>query len=163
MQEPLKKAGAAVARVSDFNVTSVSAVNEPESHRGKAYADLAAGLPTAEACRAAGISIEAIATTPDFHPGKPVPVGVVADISGGVLPHLVGNDIGCGMRMIVVDGVSANELPQSLTQHLRHLFFQGGRDIALTGRNRRALLIQGFRDCLKASARAGRGFCRNWI
>lgn len=33
---------------------------------------------------------------PDLHPGK-VPVGAVIEVEDGVYPHLIGNDIGCGM------------------------------------------------------------------
>ena len=144
MSEPLVKAGIAPVRVTDYVVQSVSAIGEPDSQKRKSYADLAAALPDQAACAEVGMSFKNIVTTPDFHPGKPVPVGVIADVEGGLLPHLVGNDIGCGMRMIVVEGAGVDALPPSLEQHLRHIFFQGGRDIALTGHNRRALLREGL-------------------
>ncbi len=34
---------------------------------------------------------------PDLHPGKGTPIGAVFACQGFVYPHLVGNDIGCGM------------------------------------------------------------------
>lgn len=140
----LEKAGIERVCVSDHHVHSVSAFGEPDAQKRKSYADLAAAVPCAEACQVLAVSVEALATTPDFHPGKPVPVGVIADIKGGLLPHMIGNDIGCGMRMIVVDGCGPDDLLPALDQHLRHIFFQGGRDIALTGRNRHALLREGL-------------------
>ncbi len=36
---------------------------------------------------------------PDLHPGKGVPVGVAIVTKDIIYPHLVGNDIGCGMAM----------------------------------------------------------------
>jgi tRNA-splicing ligase RtcB len=70
---------------------------------------------------------------------------------------MIGNDIGCGMRMIVVEGMEADDLPVSLDQHLRHIFFQGGRDLALTGRNRRALLRDGLPGLLESLAAGRKG------
>ena len=39
---------------------------------------------------------------PDLHPGK-TPVGAVIVSEGIIYPHLVGNDIGCGMAMFMTD------------------------------------------------------------
>lgn len=144
MSDTLATTGIAELCVSDHLVRSVSALGEPDGQKRKAYADLASALPSRAACEQVGVRILDIATTPDFHPGKPVPVGVIADIAGAVLPHIIGNDIGCGMRMMVIEGASADELPASLDRHLRHIFFQGGRDLALTGRNRHTLLRDGL-------------------
>jgi tRNA-splicing ligase RtcB len=144
MLNQLAKSGIARMRVADHSIHSVLAIGEPEGQKRRAYADLAAALPSSAACAEVGASIVRIATTPDFHPGKPVPVGVVADIEGAVLPHMIGNDIGCGMRMIVVEGLGACDLPPAIDRHLRHIFFQGGRDLALTGHNRHALLRDGL-------------------
>lgn len=36
---------------------------------------------------------------PDLHPGKGIPVGAAFLTEGKVYPHLVGNDIGCGMGL----------------------------------------------------------------
>jgi release factor H-coupled RctB family protein len=40
---------------------------------------------------------------PDLHPGRGVPVGAVFAAEGWVYPHLVGNDIGCGMALSLTD------------------------------------------------------------
>jgi tRNA-splicing ligase RtcB len=97
-----------------------------------------------------GAEILRVATTPDFHPGRPVPVGVVADVRGAVLPHLVGNDVGCGMRMIALEGLTEDDLVSGLDARLRHSFFQGGRDVALTGRDRHAILREGLPGLLES-------------
>lgn len=39
---------------------------------------------------------------PDLHPGKP-PVGAAIVTEGIIYPHLIGNDIGCGMAMFMTD------------------------------------------------------------
>ncbi len=39
---------------------------------------------------------------PDLHPGK-TPVGAAIITDGTIYPHLVGNDIGCGMSMFMTD------------------------------------------------------------
>ncbi|NTF17653.1 RtcB family protein [Agrobacterium rubi] len=137
---------------SGHSVRSVVAHDEPEHHHLRALQDLASALPTPEAFEAAGAELRQVVTTPDFHPGKPVPVGVVADVVGAVLPHMIGNDIGCGMRMIAVEGVDADHLGPDLERHLRHVFFQGGRDIALTGRDRHAILREGIPGLLESLA-----------
>jgi len=36
---------------------------------------------------------------PDLHPGKGIPVGAAFLSTGVIYPHLVGNDIGCGMGL----------------------------------------------------------------
>lgn len=135
---------------SGHSIRSVVANDEPEKHRLRALRDLSAALPTAAAFDASGVVLREVATTPDFHPGKPVPVGVVASVEGAVLPHMIGNDIGCGMRMMVIDDVDEGDLVPSVDQHLRHTFFQGGRDIALTGRDRHAVLREGVPGLLES-------------
>lgn len=152
MNTPLPSAFAGRLVVAGHPVSSVTARNEQQTQLNRAYTDLANALPHADACAAMGISVDGLATTPDFHPGKPVPVGVVADVRDGILPHMIGNDIGCGMRMLVVRGVKADMLTHDLDRHLRHIFFQGGRDIALTGRNRHALLQHGLPGLLESLA-----------
>lgn len=138
--------------VSGHAIRSVVAIDEPEHQRARALGDLASALPSPEALASHGAVAGRIVTTPDFHPGKPVPVGLVADIENAVIPHLIGNDIGCGMRMIVLDDIHEDDLAPDLEQHLRHVFFQGGRDIALTGRDRHAALRDGVPGLLESLA-----------
>jgi release factor H-coupled RctB family protein len=40
---------------------------------------------------------------PDLHPGKGVPVGAAFATEGKIYPHLIGNDIGCGMGLWKTD------------------------------------------------------------
>ncbi|WP_084726708.1 RtcB family protein [Ensifer aridi] len=133
------------SNIAGHVIRSVVAYDEPDRNFSHSLADLARALPTPDAMAQKSASLRAVATTPDFHPGKPVPVGVVADVEGAVLPHMIGSDIGCGMRMVVLDDVTADQLSTPLLDHhLRHLFFQGGRDIALTGLDRHAILREGL-------------------
>jgi tRNA-splicing ligase RtcB (3'-phosphate/5'-hydroxy nucleic acid ligase) len=139
------------ATVAGHQVRSVVSHDEAERHYARALADLGEALPYPEQFEAVGANLTCVVTTPDFHPGKPVPVGVVADIEGAVCPHLIGNDIGCGMRMIALDGITADDLmSRNFDAHLRHVFFQGGRDIGLTGRDRHAILREGIPGLLSS-------------
>ncbi len=146
------------SNIAGHVVRSVVARDEPEQAFSRSITDLANALPTPEALAEKNARLCAVATTPDFHPGKPVPVGVIADVEGAVLPHMIGSDIGCGMRMLVLHDVSPDELstPQ-LDWHLRHLFFQGGRDIALTGWDRHAILREGLPGLLDSLQRKTAG------
>jgi tRNA-splicing ligase RtcB len=147
-----------VGTAAGHTVRSVVAHDEPERQRVRALADLESALPSAAHLALEGAGLRSVVTTPDFHPGKPVPVGVVVDAEGAVMPHLVGNDIGCGMRMSVLDGVSEADLAaRDLDRHLRHVFFQGGRDIALRGRDRHAILREGIPGLLQSIADGRQG------
>ncbi len=46
--------------------------------------------------------VQKIAAFPDLHPGKYGPVGC-AILADRVYPHLIGNDIGCGMSLFLLD------------------------------------------------------------
>lgn len=147
-----------IGNAAGHTVRSVVARDEPERHRLRALADLEAALPSRENLDARGARLRAVATTPDFHPGKPVPVGVVVEAEGAVMPHLVGNDIGCGMRMSVIHGLTEDDLASpELDRHLRHVFFQGGRDIALRGRDRHAILREGIPGLVESISDERRG------
>lgn len=146
------------SNIAGHVIRSVVAHDEPEPSFLHSLADLARALPSPEALTQKRASLRAVVTTPDFHPGKPVPVGVVADLEGAVLPHMIGSDIGCGMRMVVLEDVTADQLSTPLLDHhLRHLFFQGGRDIALTGSDRHAILREGLPGLLDNLQRASTG------
>ncbi len=90
--------------------------------------------------------IARIVLTPDFHRGSGIPVGTVVDARGFVVPKAIGNDVCCGMRLLVTD------LPaEALTAHrpavarrLRALFFGGERDIPMSPRQREAVLRSGL-------------------
>ncbi len=98
---------------------------------------------------AAGIS--RVVLTPDFHKGSGIPVGTVVKSHGFVIPQAIGNDICCGMRLLVTDlPVEKLEGHWDAIQHkLRALFFQGQRDIPMSPRQREAVLREGLPGLLR--------------
>ncbi len=55
---------------------------------------------------------------PDLHPGKGIPVGAAIGVKNRIFPHLIGNDIGCGMALhqlgLSVKGLSIERLGKKL-------------------------------------------------
>lgn len=146
------------SNIAGHGIRSVVARDEPEQNFARSLSDLATALPTPEEFTQKCASLRSVVTTPDFHPGKPVPVGVIADIEGAVLPHMIGSDIGCGIRMVALEGITADQLSTPVLEHrLRHIFFQGGRDIALTGMDRHAILREGLPGLLDGLQRTSTG------
>lgn len=91
-------------------------------------------------------ALERVVLTPDFHRGGGIPVGTVAAARGFVVPQAVGNDVCCGMRLLVTD-VTRDELAPHLDaihRPLRAVFFQGQREIPMSPRQREALLRDGL-------------------
>lgn len=92
-------------------------------------------------------TLASVVLTPDFHKGSGIPVGTVAEARGFVIPQAVGNDVCCGMRLLVTD-IRKEELTphiRALLSRLRALFFQGERDIPMSPRQREAILREGLR------------------
>ncbi|MUN37389.1 RtcB family protein [Actinomadura litoris] len=91
-------------------------------------------------------AIDRVALTPDLHKGAGIPIGTVLRTSGALIPQAVGNDINCGMRLEATSLTVDQVRPRlgALERRLRHLFFEGGRRIALTGVQREALLRDGL-------------------
>jgi len=90
--------------------------------------------------------LERVVLTPDFHRGGGIPVGTVGEARGFVVPQAVGNDVCCGMRLLVTD-VTRDELAPHLDaihRPLRAVFFQGKREIPMSPRQREALLREGL-------------------
>jgi tRNA-splicing ligase RtcB len=90
--------------------------------------------------------LERVVLTPDFHRGSGIPVGTVAQARGFIIPQAVGNDVCCGMRLLVTD-VTRDELTPHLDRiqpPLRAVFFQGQREIPMSPRQREALLREGL-------------------
>ncbi|WP_433323608.1 RtcB family protein [Spirillospora sp. CA-294931] len=87
-----------------------------------------------------------VALTPDFHKGAGIPIGTVIETEHALLPQAVGNDVNCGMRLEVTSLTEDAVRPRldALERRLRHLFFEGGRRIALTPAQREALLRDGL-------------------
>src|SRR3954462_9590035 len=72
-------------------------------------------------------ALERVVLTPDFHRGAGIPVGTVAQARGFVIPQAVGNDVCCGMRLLVTD-ITREELARhvdALAAPLRAVFFEG--------------------------------------
>lgn len=91
-------------------------------------------------------SIERVAVTPDFHKGAGIPIGTVLHTRGVVFPQAVGNDINCGMRLHVtnVEAAAVTGVLDGVADAARHLFFEGGRQIPMTGDQRASLLTGGL-------------------
>ncbi|MGR8935464.1 MAG: RtcB family protein [Gammaproteobacteria bacterium] len=88
--------------------------------------------------------------TPDFHRGAGIPIGTVLDCRGLVIPKAIGSDIGCGMRLLVTDVASEEfrHLDTHFDDLLRHIFFEGGRGIALSARQRLRIFLDGIQGLL---------------
>lgn len=99
------------------------------------------------------LQIEKIILTPDFHKGAGIPIGTVMMTKGFVVPKAMGNDINCGMRFYTTDLPEEqihSKLPE-LTKKIRHIFFEGGRQIPMTGRQRQALFRYGLEGLLETN------------
>lgn len=97
--------------------------------------------------------IEKIVLTPDFHKGAGIPIGTVMMTKGFAVPQAMGNDINCGMRFYITD-LSEEQIREKLsdlTKRIRHIFFEGGRQIPMTGRQREALFRYGLEGLLETS------------
>ena len=91
------------------------------------------------------LSFERFVATPDLHTGPGIPNGFVLD-SKEIYPHLIGGDIGCGMRLIVLENVEREEVERVLPileQQLLKLFFGGERGLVLSAQDRQNLMLQG--------------------
>ncbi len=100
-----------------------------------------------------GPRIEKMILTPDFHKGAGIPIGTVMLTKGFVVPQAMGNDINCGMRFYTTD-LSEEQIREKLpvlTKKIRHVFFEGGRQIPMTGRQRQAMLCYGLEGILETS------------
>lgn len=97
------------------------------------------------------VAVDAVSISPDFHKGSGIPIGTTLQATGFCIPAAIGSDVNCGMRLATT-GILANELtPQRIAklQHeLRGHFFGGKRAIALTPRQRHAMLSHGVAGLL---------------
>jgi tRNA-splicing ligase RtcB (3'-phosphate/5'-hydroxy nucleic acid ligase) len=101
--------------------------------------------------------LDRVVCTPDFHKGAGIPIGTVLRTADALIPQAVGNDINCGMRVevtsLTVDRVRPNL--DRLERRLRHLFFEGGRQIGLTPSQREGLLRGGLPGLVAAGFPGG--------
>lgn len=100
-----------------------------------------------------GQRIEKIILTPDFHKGAGISIGTVMMTKGFAVPQAMGNDINCGMRFYTTD-LSEEQIQEKLpelTGKIRHIFFEGGRQIPMTGRQRQAMFLHGLEGLLETN------------
>jgi len=97
--------------------------------------------------------IDKVVLTPDFHKGSLVPVGTVARAQHFCIPQAIGNDICCGMRLLVTD-LPAEALDPywpEIQKRLRAIFFAGERNIPMSPRQREAVLRDGLPGLLRTA------------
>lgn len=90
--------------------------------------------------------ISEVVLTPDFHKGSGIPIGTVLLTKGFIVPQAVGNDVNCGMRFYTTD-LTEDEIKRNfdkLEKKLRHIFFEGGRDIPMCKIQREAIFKNGL-------------------
>lgn len=91
-------------------------------------------------------SLERVVLTPDFHKGGSIPIGTVAQTQHCIIPQAVGNDICCGMRLLLTD-ITIEEwdaIADTIMPILRRIYFEGQRQIPLSSKQRSALLKEGL-------------------
>ncbi len=104
--------------------------------------------------------IDRVVLTPDFHKGSLVPVGTVASARNMCIPQAIGNDVCCGMRLLVTDLPAEALDPHwpAIQKRLRAIFFAGERDIPMSPRQREAVLRDGLPGLVRtAGDNQGRG------
>lgn len=98
-------------------------------------------------------AVAEVVLTPDFHKGAGIPIGTVLAARGFAVPQAIGNDVNCGMRLMTtgftVEDVKSRS--RKLQDALRHVFFEGGRDIPMTPRQREALVRHGLPGLLSTA------------
>lgn len=135
--------------------TSVPDKNAVEElHRMTALEDTLERLAAVQGFfQGGGQQIKKLVLTPDFHKGAGIPIGTVMMTKGFAVPQAMGNDINCGMRFYITDLSEERireRLPE-LTGRIRHIFFEGGRQISMTGRQREAMFRYGLEGLLETS------------
>jgi RNA-splicing ligase RtcB len=97
--------------------------------------------------------IHCVSLSPDFHKGAGIPIGTSLACEGMVIPQSVGSDINCGVKLLAtnlfkkdIDGKLDH-----LEPILRRIFFEGGRSIPLSQKQRRCIITQGVANLEKES------------
>lgn len=87
-----------------------------------------------------------VVLTPDFHKGSMIPVGIAAQTNHFVMPQAIGNDVCCGMRLLITDLPTEALEPHwaDIQKRLRAIFFEGERNIPMSPRQREAVLRNGL-------------------
>lgn len=100
--------------------------------------------------------ITQVAITPDFHKGRGVPIGTVMRTKGFVSPQAVGKDVNCGIRFYATD-ISEDKIHSNfdtLAKKIRHVFFEGGRQIPMSKTQRESLFKEGLIGLLNTHQKA---------
>ncbi len=101
--------------------------------------------------------VEAVSLSSDFHKGAGIPIGTTLKTRGVLVPQAVGTDVNCGMR-VVLTGLTYDQVAghlDALERRIRHIFFEGGRQIGLTSVQREAMLAEGIPGLLQSDALRG--------
>lgn len=90
--------------------------------------------------------LQQVSITPDFHKGKGIPIGTTMKTKGFIAPQAIGKDVNCGMRLLLTDlsETSIRAILPDLMKKIRHIYFQGGRQIPLTPNQKEGLLRYGL-------------------
>lgn len=98
-------------------------------------------------------AVTEVVLTPDFHKGAGIPIGTVLATREFAVPQAIGNDVNCGMRLIAtgLDVEKIKAKSRELESALRHVFFEGGRDIPMTPGQREALVRHGLPGLFSAA------------
>src|ERR1051325_3756921 len=101
----------------------------------------------------ASARVAEVVLTPDFHKGAGIPIGTVLATREFAVPQAIGNDVNCGMRLMAtgLDVGQVKAKSRELETALRHVFFEGGRDIPMTPRQREALVRHGLPGLLSTA------------
>jgi tRNA-splicing ligase RtcB len=97
-----------------------------------------------------------VAATPDFHKGAGIPVGTVLATRGFCVPQAIGNDVNCGMRLHATS-LSAEKVRSRLDEletACRHAYFEGGRDIRMTRKQRERMFKSGMEGLVETTPRS---------
>lgn len=90
--------------------------------------------------------LQQVSITPDFHKGRGIPIGTTMKTKGFIAPQAIGKDVNCGMRLLLTDfsETSIRGILPDLMKKIRHIYFQGGRQIPITPNQKEGLLRHGL-------------------
>lgn len=86
-----------------------------------------------------------VSLSPDFHKGSGIPIGTSLLTKGMAIPQCVGNDINCGVKLLAIN-LTRKDVSGKLDQLepiLRRIYFEGGRSIPLSQKQRRHIITKG--------------------
>lgn len=97
--------------------------------------------------------LDRVVLTPDFHKGSLIPVGLAVKTRNLVIPQAIGNDVCCGMRLLITDIPAESLEPHwsDIQKRLRAIFFGGERNIPMSPRQREAVLRDGLVGLVETS------------